>query len=110
MTPTELTDWAFAGLLVIASAALAAIGVVGAIVAVRRMWSQRQLGFHDDVEHWETEIARAEKEEGSVRAHEWQEISFSWGGFIECSCGYRPRSQAQMDAHVAAPVGERAQR
>lgn len=48
--------------------------------------------------------ARALAEKTSV--HEWQEISFSWGGFIECTCGYRPDSQAQMDAHATLPVGE----
>lgn len=41
MTPDQLTYWAFAGLLAIASIALAAVAVVGAIVAVRKMWSQR---------------------------------------------------------------------
>jgi hypothetical protein len=32
--------------------------------------------------------------------HEWQEVSFSWGGYIECKCGEKPLSQEDMDHHV----------
>lgn len=32
--------------------------------------------------------------------HEWNSVHFSWGGYIECNCGYRPQSQEEMDAHI----------
>ena len=32
--------------------------------------------------------------------HEWRQVSFSWGSWIECSCGFRPESQEQMDEHI----------
>lgn len=32
-------------------------------------------------------------------SHEWVEIQFSYDGWIECSCGYRPESQDEMDTH-----------
>ena len=34
-------------------------------------------------------------------AHEWAEIQFSYATWIECSCGYCPQSQQDMDNHSA---------
>lgn len=34
--------------------------------------------------------------------HEWVEVTFSYAGWIECSCGFRPQSQEDMDRHVKA--------
>lgn len=31
--------------------------------------------------------------------HEWFEVQFSYGGWIECTCGFRPTSQEDMDNH-----------
>lgn len=31
--------------------------------------------------------------------HEWFEVGFSYAGWIECKCGYRPQSQEDMDNH-----------
>lgn len=39
-------------------------------------------------------------QDGTETIHEWREVSFSWGGWIECSCGYRPESQEDMDNHI----------
>jgi hypothetical protein len=35
--------------------------------------------------------------------HSWRYVSFVFGSWIECSCGYRPESQMDMDAHEAKP-------
>lgn len=31
--------------------------------------------------------------------HEWIEIQFIFDGWIECTCGFRPNSQKDMDNH-----------
>ena len=33
--------------------------------------------------------------------HKWAEVSFNYASWIECSCGYRPHSQQDMDAHAS---------
>ena len=40
-------------------------------------------------------------DESIAVTHEWVEVQFSYGGWIECSCGYRPESQEDMDNHIA---------
>jgi hypothetical protein len=32
--------------------------------------------------------------------HAWFEVGFSYAGWIECECGFRPYSQEDMDAHI----------
>jgi hypothetical protein len=34
-----------------------------------------------------------------MEEHEWVQVSFIYGTWIECRCGYRPTSQQEMDAH-----------
>lgn len=31
--------------------------------------------------------------------HEWFEMRFNYGGWIECSCGFSPASQEEFDQH-----------
>jgi len=32
-------------------------------------------------------------------AHAWFEAQFAFSSWIQCTCGYRPHSQDEMDAH-----------
>ena len=36
--------------------------------------------------------------------HAWFEVQFSYGGYIECECGFRPGSQEDMDEHIPPKV------
>lgn len=36
---------------------------------------------------------------GDYLEHEWEHIEFTFGGYLQCKCGYRPNSQEEMDAH-----------
>lgn len=31
--------------------------------------------------------------------HQWEEIRFSFDSYIQCSCGFCPHSQEEMDNH-----------
>jgi hypothetical protein len=35
-------------------------------------------------------------------AHEWGYVSFNFASWTECSCGFRPQSQEEFDAHSQA--------
>lgn len=36
-----------------------------------------------------------------MQTHSWVLVSFSYGQWTECLCGYRPESQEDMDSHIA---------
>jgi hypothetical protein len=29
----------------------------------------------------------------------WATVSFVWGSWIECNCGFQPKNQEDMDTH-----------
>lgn len=35
-----------------------------------------------------------------MSAHGWFHAGFSYAGWIECECGFRPQSQEDMDKHA----------
>jgi len=36
--------------------------------------------------------------------HGWSYVSFAFGSWMECKCGFQPNSQEEMDAHYQPPV------
>lgn len=40
-----------------------------------------------------------------VLVHGWFYVEYSYAGWTECECGFRPDSQEEMDAHIP-PEGD----
>jgi hypothetical protein len=43
---------------------------------------------------------RKQRRRATVAKCAWFTVQFSYGGYTECECGFRPGSQAEMDAHI----------
>lgn len=39
------------------------------------------------------------EKELEAEKHEWQQVTFSFGSWLVCKCGFRPENQEEMDNH-----------
>jgi hypothetical protein len=51
-----------------------------------------------DSEDWSEQVLGLRRPE--ALEHEWTRVDFSYASWLQCTCGFRPYSQAEMDAHI----------